>query len=634
MSATPLDILRQYWGYAEFRPAQAEIIDSVLAGDDTLALLPTGGGKSVCFQVPALAREGICIVVSPLIALMKDQVENLVKRGIKAVAIYSGLHRNDIDRIFDNCVYGDIKFLYLSPERLLTELARVRIGLMKVNLIAVDEAHCVSQWGYDFRPPYLQIAEIRELHPEVPVIALTATATPKVATDIQEQLAFKAPNLIQRSFARSNLAYLVFREERKEDRLFNILEKVPGSGVVYVRNRKRTRSIAQRLQQRGISADYYHAGLRADERSARQDAWIAGKTRVIVSTNAFGMGIDKPDVRTVVHLDLPDSLEAYFQEAGRAGRDGQKAYAVLLYEESDKQRLKDGLARQFPPISEARRVYRALGSYFQLAVGTGINRSFDFDLMRFVKTYQLSPLTTFSALKMLEQNAYISLTDAVYTPATIRILVSKEKLYDYQLRNRELETLLRALLQVTEGAFRYHVTIREYQLAAFLKIPGDKLRAQLRTLQSQQIIEYRPTKDAPQLTYLTDRLDVEQLYIDAKLYRFRKERYAYRVAQAIEYVQRNVCRSRQLLQYFGELDTLPCGQCDVCLLRKSKGLSPADLERYRTKIHGLLRREQLTREELLNSFGKHRQAAVQEALNYLLTEEVVREAAGKLKWAG
>ena len=604
----------------------------MLAGKDTLALLPTGGGKSVCFQIPALANEGICIVVSPLIALMKDQVANLTKRGIKAVAIYSGMHRKDIDRVFDNCVYGDIKFLYLSPERLLTELARVRIERMKVNLIAVDEAHCISQWGYDFRPPYLQIAEIRELHPQVPVIALTATATPKVAADIQAQLAFAQPNLIQRSFARDNLAYLAFEEEDKQARLEKILDKVPGSGVVYVRNRKRTRSIAQRLREKGISADFYHAGLTPEERSTRQDDWITGKTRIIVSTNAFGMGIDKPDVRTVVHMDLPDSLEAYFQEAGRAGRDGQKAYAVLLHEKLDHRRLLDNLETQFPPISEARRVYKALGSYFQLAVGTGLNRSFDFDLMGFAKTFRLHPLTTISALKILEHNAYIHVTDAVYSPATIRILVSKERLYDYQLRNKDLALLLRALLQVTEGAFRYHVTIREHQLASFLKIGRHRLQEQLRQLQAQQILEYRPAKNTPQLTYLTERLDVEQLHIDAKLYRFRKERYTYRVEQTIGYVERNICRSRQLLQYFGELDTLPCGQCDVCLQRQDKGLETADLERYRTKLHALLRREPLSRAEVLASFGKHRHPAVEEALNYLLVEEVIVEGAGKLRW--
>ena len=634
MSASPLDLLQRYWGHAAFRPAQAEIIDSVLAGRDTLALLPTGGGKSVCFQIPALARAGICIVVSPLIALMKDQVHNLTQRGIKAIAIYGGMHRNDIDRLFDNCVYGDIKFLYLSPERLLTDLARARIARMNVNLIAVDEAHCISQWGYDFRPPYLQIAEIRELHPAVPIIALTATATPKVAVDIQTQLAFRERHVIQRSFHRPNLSYLVVEEQRKIDRLVSILQGVPGTGVVYVRNRKRTRDIAERLQRLGIAADFYHAGLGGEERSRRQDAWIKGDTRVIVSTNAFGMGIDKPDVRTVVHMDLPDSLEAYFQEAGRAGRDGERAYAVLLVEEADKQRLLDNLTNQFPPLQEVRRVYRALGSYFQLAVGTGEFQSFDFDLLTFVKTFKLNPLTTFSALKILEQNAYLTLSDAVFTPATIKILVSKEKLYDYQLRNRQLERLLRALLQVTSGAFKYPVTIREYQLAVFLKMPVTELKADLRRLHQQQILDYRPATDAPQLTYLTERLDVEQLHFDGKVYRFRKQRYTQRVEQTIGYVQRHICRSRQLLQYFGELDALPCGQCDICLARRKKQLDPADLERYRTKLHSLLRRERLSRAEVLDSFGPHRHRAVEAALNYLLTEEVIREEQGLLVWRG
>jgi ATP-dependent DNA helicase RecQ len=397
----PLDILHQHWGHPQFRPQQEAIIQSVLDGCDTLALLPTGGGKSICFQVPALCQEGICLVISPLIALMKDQVQNLQKKGISALAIYAGMAYRDIDRLLDNCVHGEVKFLYLSPERLASDLAIARIKQMKVSLIAVDEAHCISQWGYDFRPPYLEIAQVREFFPQVPLIALTATATPEVVQDIQEKLAFKNQQVFQSSFARPNLAYIVRPSEAKENQLLEILQKVPGCGVVYVRNRGKTKEIAQLLQKKRISADYYHAGLSPDERSSKQDAWISGRTRIMVSTNAFGMGIDKSDVRTVIHLELPDSLEAYFQEAGRAGRDGQKSYAVLLYNQSDRRSLEYQYTQAFPSLDEARQVYRALGSYFQLALGGGQGESYDFDISNFCQSYNLELVRTFNCLKLL-----------------------------------------------------------------------------------------------------------------------------------------------------------------------------------------------------------------------------------------
>ncbi|MFT6148003.1 MAG: ATP-dependent DNA helicase RecQ, partial [Saprospiraceae bacterium] len=444
---TPQEVLKKFWGFDNFRSMQLEIIKSVLDGKDTLALLPTGGGKSICFQIPALCQEGICIVVSPLIALMKDQVHNLNKRGIPAVAIYSGMHYREIDRVFDNCAYGKIKFLYLSPERLMTDLAQERIKKMNVNLIAIDEAHCISQWGYDFRPPYLEIAKIRILHPKVPFLALTATATPEVVTDIQERLEFKTENVFQKSFRRDNLAYVVLNDEGKLEKMLSILQKVKGSSVVYVRNRKKTKEAAQFLQLNNIYADFYHAGLTNDVRSKKQDAWINNQTRVMVSTNAFGMGIDKPDVRTVIHLTLPDSLEAYFQEAGRAGRDGNRAFSILLYSETDKVELERQFEQSYPAFSEIKQVYRALGSYFQLAIGSGLGESFDFDLIEFCRHYKFKVVETFNALKILMHEGWLFMTEAVYVPSSLMVKATKEDLYDYKLRNKGFENLITTILR-------------------------------------------------------------------------------------------------------------------------------------------------------------------------------------------
>jgi len=411
--AQPKTILKQFWGYEEFRPLQEDIIESVLAGKDTLALLPTGGGKSICFQVPAMCKDGICIVISPLIALMKDQVNNLRKKNIKAEAIYSGMSKSDIDRILDNCKYGDVKFLYLSPERLKSDLALTRISQMNVQLIAVDEAHCISQWGYDFRPPYMEIASIRPLFPEVPIIALTATATEKVVVDIQERLEFKTPNVMQKSFRRSNLWYVVVEEENKQIKLLEIFKKIPGSGIVYTRSRKRTIEIANELRKNNITADFYHGGLNTAQRSAKQDSWVNGQTRIIVSTNAFGMGIDKSNVRVVVHVDVPDSIEAYFQEAGRAGRDGEQSFAALLYNQEDRTKLERNFENSYPPLEEIRRVYRALGNFYQLAIGSGVGLSQDFHLEQFVNRFNFEPIICYNALKILETNGYIALSDAV-----------------------------------------------------------------------------------------------------------------------------------------------------------------------------------------------------------------------------
>ncbi len=633
MIDTPHNILKKYWGYDAFRPLQEEIVQSVLDGKDTLALMPTGGGKSICFQVPALCQEGICIVISPLIALMKDQVHNLRTRNIAAAAVYSGMHRQEIDRTLDNCVYGNTKLLYLSPERLVTEMARERISRMRVNLLAVDEAHCISQWGYDFRPPYLEIANIRELLPNTPVLALTATATPEVVDDIQERLAFKTQHVFQKSFARQNLAYVVLSEEGKLEKLLDILQKVKGAGVVYVRNRRKTKEIAQWLRQKGISADFYHAGLQPEERSGRQDAWIADRIRIMVSTNAFGMGIDKPDVRVVVHMELPDSLEAYFQEAGRAGRDGKKAYAVLLYNDTDRLNLERNYALAFPELNEIRRVYHALGSYYQLAIGAGGGMSYDFDITAFAKNFQFAPLQVMHILKTLEQAGWLSLSEAVFTPSSLRVLVSRETLYDYQLRHPQMDVILKGILRSYQGAFSYPINVREAQLADLLKTSKADIIKALHLLHKDNIIEYLPQTDQPQLMFLRDRVDADSLEIDHAMYEFRRKRHWHRIQKAIAYAEHPTCRSRQLLNYFGEKNDKDCGVCDVCLGRTKAALSNADYDAIKTRIQTELTQRSLSLEALLELFTSSNQEKALQVLEYLVDEGFVVQAGSLLKWS-
>lgn len=624
-------ILKKYWGFDTFRPLQEDIIRSVLDGKDTLALMPTGGGKSLCFQVPALCNAGVCLVVSPLIALMKDQVFNLRKRGIEAAAIYSGMHFKEIDHILDNCIYGNIKILYLSPERLVTELAIERIKQMNVNLLAVDEAHCVSQWGYDFRPPYLKIAEIRELIPKTTVLALTATATTEVVKDIQEKLEFKNGKVFKQSFERQNLAYVVLHEESKLDKLVDILTKVKGSSLVYARNRKKTKDIAQYLIKKNISADYYHAGLNAETRSVKQDAWVNNQIRTMVATNAFGMGIDKPDVRIVVHMDLPDSLEAYFQEAGRAGRDGLKSYAVLLYNKGDKMDLENRFELSFPDIKEIKLTYQALGSYLQLAVGSGKGESFDFDLGEFSRVYGFEAIKAYNCLKILEKDGSLVLSEAVYISSKLQILVSKEELYDYQLRNEKFRPLIKTILRTYQGAFNHMVSINEYQLSRFLKISAADLDQLFVRMKKEGIIEYHPQKDKPQLTLLHERLDSKNLIFDKKMYDFRKKRQEYRIKKAIAYAESQTCRSQMLLNYFEEKDATTCGICDICLERSKTATNPDDFERYKIKIQNLLKKDKLSVEELLAAFAPKHQNQVLKVIEYLLDERVLKKVGEKLQ---
>lgn len=623
-SPTPLSILEKYWGYPAFRPLQAEIIDHVIDGQDTLALLPTGGGKSICFQIPALVLPGVTIVVSPLIALMKDQVRQLRERNIVADAIYSGMRPSDIDRILDNAVYGNTKLLYLSPERLLTDLAKERISRMNVGLIAVDEAHCISQWGYDFRPPYLRIAELRALHPEAPVIAVTATATPEVVEDIQRNLAFrKESKVFQQSFARNNLSYVVRPTEAKESELLKILKGVPGSSIVYVRSRRGTRLIAQQLRRRGITAAAYHAGLEHQEKDDRQAAWIAGDLRVIVATNAFGMGIDKPDVRTVIHYDLPDSPEAYFQEAGRGGRDGKDSYAVLLYHPEDGARLQSFLKVSYPEVEEIRRVYRAIGSYLQLATGGGKGESYDFDLTGFCATYGFSTGPAFHCLKALEKYGYVLMTEALHQPATVQFIIGKEQLYDYQLKNPALVKLIKSILRTTNGAFVEAVKIREGSLANFLKTSLENLQATFRKLHGEGILDYRPAKDDPQLVFLTERLDPDNLQFNLKEMAFLKERAEYRIQVMTDYATLPRCRSVQLLQYFGEKEAEECGRCDWCLEqkrhRKEAGASKQPLD-FKLVQQRLEEKNSLLPAEVYALYPEHSKATIQEALEHWLSE--------------
>lgn len=602
---------------------QEDIVRSALAGKDTLALLPTGGGKSICFQVPALCMDGITLVISPLIALMKDQVQNLHKRSIPAAAIYAGMSRRTVDIIFENACNGAYKLLYLSPERLQTELAIARIKRMNVNLIAVDEAHCVSQWGYDFRPSYLKITALRDLLPEVPILALTATATKEVLVDIQEKLAFQSPNVFCQSFLRDNLSYSVLYEDKKSEKLLDILRNVPGSGLVYVRTRGETKEIAQYLHKNRISADNYHAGFSTDERSAKQEAWISGKTRIMVCTNAFGMGIDKPDVRIVVHLQLPESLEAYFQEAGRAGRDGQKAYATLLYSAGDAETLRYYLKAAYPPLEMVRRVYKAIGSHTQLAVGAGLGESFDFDLSLFCHTYKLEQGQTHASLRLLEQEGWIALSEAAASPAKAYVVADREILYDYQLRNPKADTVLKTLLRAYPGVQQGFKDISEGLLSNYAKCSAEEVKQVLMAAQTEGILEYEPRHEKPQLIFTHERVSAENLSIDLQKFKFRKERAEERVAQAIRYAEMRQCRSQLLLTYFNEPGSKACGICDVCTGRNKSDVGNTEFEQYERKIRQVLQKEALPVAEILGAFAQKRHEIVSQVLSYLLDEGIL-----------
>ncbi len=584
-------ILKQYWGYNEFRPLQYDIIQSIGKGKgkDTLGLMPTGGGKSITFQVPALAKEGICIVVTPLISLMNDQVKNLQERGIRALAVHSGLTKREVGITLDNCTHGGFKFLYLSPERLGSEMFRKKLAHMDVNILAVDEAHCISQWGYDFRPSYKKIAEIRELFPDVPVLALTATATPDVVEDIQEQLKFSKKNLFQKSFFRSNLAYVVREAEDKEEMLLKILNSIGGSGIVYVRNRKKTKEYASLLVENGISASYFHAGLKPEVKNERQHYWSSGRIRIMVSTNAFGMGIDKPDVRVVVHMTAPDSVEAYFQEAGRAGRDGKKAYAVLLWSNNDNVSLNRMANNSFPEPDTIKRVYDALGNFFQIAVGYGNEATFDFNLGKFCSAFKFSILAAHNSLKILHLAGYINYTEDLQLPSRVHIITNREELYKVQVANVELDHFIKLLLRSYTGLFTQYVAIDESLLADRLRISRNEVYSYLKKLAQMKLISYNPQKKTPLITYTSDRVEPKYIELRKEVYVDRKARLDSRINAIVDYATTGyVCRSRQLLSYFGESSSQNCGVCDVCINRNKLGVDDDDYDIIRSELENIL----------------------------------------------
>ena len=606
-----LDILKQYWGYDHFRSLQGDIIRSIASGKDTLGLMPTGGGKSLTFQVPTMAMEGLCVVVTPLIALMKDQVANLKKRGIAAAAIYSGMSYDSILMTLDNSVFGAYKFLYVSPERLATPIFIEKIKQATICMIAVDESHCISQWGYDFRPSYLRIADIREIMPEVPVLALTATATPEVVEDIQKQLLFKKPNVFQKSFHRSNLAYVVRTVENKDENLLKILNNVPGTSVVYVRNRKRTREVADFLTQNGIPAENFHAGLKNETKDARQSRWMSGDTRVIVSTNAFGMGIDKAEVRTVIHMDLPDSLEAYFQEAGRAGRDEQKAYAVLLYNNGDAVKMRKRVTDSFPGKEMVIKVYEALGNYFEMGVGSGLDKVFAFDIGDFCTKFKLPILISYNCLKILQQAGYIELTDEQDSSSRVLFTVGKDDLYKLK-QNAEQERLIHILLRSYTGLFTDLASVSEETIAKRLKWSRDKVYDQLITLAKERIIQYIPRKKTPYLTFIREREATERVILGKEAYDDRRERYISRIKNVLDYAQEeNICRCKMLLTYFGEKDIKPCGCCDICLKQKETQVSNDDFDTIHMAIEQALAIESLTVNSLVKKLNVKEPKALQ-----------------------
>jgi ATP-dependent DNA helicase RecQ len=621
MNPSPHEILKKYWGFDSFRPLQEDIIMSVLEGKDTLALLPTGGGKSICFQVPALCREGLCLVVTPLVALMTDQVENLKKRGIVAAEMHSGMHPRELEMAFEKCADGRAKFLYLSPERLETRKFREMLRGINVTLIAVDEAHCISQWGYDFRPPYLRIAEVRTIFPDVPVLALTATAVPRVVDDIQLKLEFPESNVFSKSFVRSNLAYIVSREEDKIKKLLRVCNGVKGCGIIYVRNRRLTKETAELLLHNGISAGFYHAGLEPATRLSRQHDWMEGRTRIIVATNAFGMGIDKPDVRLVVHLDLPDTLEAYYQEAGRVGRDGEKSYAVMLFNEHDVVNSRHHLELSWPDPETVRQVYQALGNFLQLPVGAGRDVSFDFDFEKFSSSYKLKPVTVYSALKILERDGYISLNDAWDDHSRLFFVCSKEDLYRYQLDNADADKILRIILRSYSGVFTDFTRISENEIATRSGIDSPKVSQLLLRMQKLGILDYLPHKNTPQLIFNTERLPPGDIALSKTFYSQRKKEAFEKLESIIRYATSETeCRSRMLVSYFGETKSADCGVCDICLQKKRKEINDRKSKEIVTAIREVVSEMPVNITVLITKLAKYKENDVLTILRWLIEE--------------
>ncbi len=615
-----LSILRRYWGYADFRGIQRDIIESIGSGHDTLGLMPTGGGKSVTFQVPALAQEGICLVVTPLIALMKDQVQQLRRRGIKAAAVYSGLSREEIIVTLENCIFGGYKFLYISPERLASELFQTKLRHMQVSFITVDEAHCISQWGYEFRPSYTQIAGIREQLPDAPVLALTATATPDVVTDIQRQLKFREANVFRMSFERANLSYVVRPTEDKNAELFHILSSVSGPAIVYTRSRKGTKELAGELTAQGFSATFYHAGLNAAEKDRRQDEWQQGRTRVMVATNAFGMGIDKADVRLVVHMELPDSPEAYFQEAGRAGRDGQKAYAVLLYHKGDRSKLLRRIPDTYPDPAFIRTVYEHLCYYYQLAMGDGFNVTYEFNLDEFCRNFKHFPVPVESALHLLSRAGYIEYTEEQENASRLMFLLRRDDLYRIREQSAGHERLIQWVLRSYGGLFSDYVYIDENLLARLTDQTPQQVYEQLTALSRQRILHYIPRKRTPYITFTCKRMETERIVFPPAVYEDRKKAYKERIDAMLTYAtEEDRCRSMLLLHYFGDTDAAPCGHCDVCLQQHNSGLRHGEYESIRSHILRQTEGQSIPPDEI--RIDGHSREDIRAVLRFMVQEE-------------
>lgn len=620
-----LQILTRYWGFSKFRPLQEDIINSVLAGKDTLGLMPTGGGKSITFQVPALEKDGICLVVTPLISLMKDQVAKLKKKGIKASALFSGMTRSEILITLDNCLYGDYKFLYVSPERTKTELFRAKFEKMKVSLIAVDEAHCISQWGYDFRPSYLSISEIRDIHPDVPVLALTATATLDILDDIQEKLRFREKNVLRISFERKNLIFKAINSDDKLNKLIRIVQDFHGSGIIYVRSRKNAREIAEELQRNRISSTYYHAGLDHALRDKRQNDWTNGTVRIIVATNAFGMGIDKADVRFVLHYDIPDSIESYFQEAGRAGRDDKDASTILLFNKNDKSRMEKRVKSNFPEIKEIKRIYEALGNFFQIPVGGGKNLVLDFNIAEFSSRFKINMLVVYNSLKTLEREGYLELTEEVRNPSRVHFVTGRDELYRFQVENRSFDGFIKLILRSYTGLFNEFVSINESFLARKGDISPALVDEYLKRLNSLKIVSYIPGKRTSFIIYSEERLDTKNLAISRENFIKRKEGFIFRQKKMWDYVEsEEKCRSQVLLSYFGEKEALRCGKCDVCTKRNDLGLSVYEFDLIIEEIKYLLQNKNYKLETLVSKLNREEEKVVK-VIRFLLDN-------GKIKY--
>ncbi len=627
-------VLTRHWGYSNFRTLQSEIILSVMDGKDTLALLPTGGGKSICFQVPAMAQDGICVVISPLIALMKDQVSNLQKKNIPAVAVVSGMSKYEIDIALDNCIFGKEKFLYISPERLASDLFIERLQKMKVNLLAIDEAHCISQWGYDFRPAYLKIAEIRKFLPDVPVLALTATATKTVEKDIVQKLNFREHNIFRKSFERKNLSYVVLYEEDKLNRLLKIISKINGTGVVYARTRKKTQDIAGFLARNKIKAEHYHAGLNSKIRNTVQENWMKEKTRVVVATNAFGMGIDKSNVRFVIHFDSPESIEAYYQEAGRAGRDEEKSYAVLLYNQTDRAELENRLETNFPELKKIRNTYQALGNYLKLPVGSGKGVSFDFDLGQFANTYNFPLAETYNCLRILELQGLITMNESVGLQSRIHFLYRADNLYEFQVKNPSYDHFIKVILRSYEGVFDDYTYINEDDLSRRAVISKDEVVRLLNTLDKLKILSYLPANDKPQLTFIEERLDKKDFFIDNENLADRKKRFSEKIRSFISYAEsRHRCRSQMLVAYFGETDTQRCGVCDYCLERNKADVSELEFESIHSEVKNILLKESVGLDELIGQIRPSNENKTIRVIEWLIDNEQIRYVEGnRLEW--